>query len=156
MPAGCRIRILNSTAPLFYCSPALLFTCSTVHLLPCSTAACGSQHIHTMNIANLFRDLPPRLDDEFVQGLVAVRGVRIERIVSRGHASPEDFWYDQDTDEWVIVLKGSAQLVFERGGENDTVRLEPGDHIHIPAHLRHRIAWTDPDQDTIWLAVHFG
>lgn len=79
--------------------------------------------------------------------------VRIERIVSRGQASPPGFWYDQDAAEWVIVLAGSAALLFE--GETDPHRLAPGDYLHIPAHRRHRVEWTDPDQATIWLAVHF-
>ena len=78
---------------------------------------------------------------------------RIERIVSQGHASPEDFWYDQDQDEWVLVLKGAARLRFE--GE-EPVEMEPGAHVNIPAHKRHRVEWTTPDEPTIWLAVHYG
>jgi cupin 2 domain-containing protein len=81
-------------------------------------------------------------------------GLRIERVVSRGQASPAGFWYDQAQDEWVIVLAGSALVMFE--GESAATRMAPGDHVHIPAHRRHRVEWTDPEQATIWLAVHHG
>ena len=46
--------------------------------------------------------------------LLASKGekiTKIERIVSRGHASPEDFWYDQEENEWVMVVKGTARCV---------------------------------------------
>lgn len=78
--------------------------------------------------------------------------MRIERIVSHGHASPEDFWYDQDQAEWVIVLKGSAELLFEHEGA--THLLGPGDYVAIPPHARHRVTATDPSGPTVWLAVH--
>ncbi len=77
--------------------------------------------------------------------------VRVERIVSRGHSSPPGFWYDQTDNEWVILLSGSARLLFQ--GERDPISLGPGDYLDIPAHKRHRVEWTDPDQDTVWLAV---
>src|SRR5438876_3915148 len=101
--------------------------------------------------ANLFADLPQRLPDELFSTLLEAASVRIERIVSGGHASPEGFWYDQDQHEWVIVLKGAARLRFEDG----LVEMKPGDCINIPAHKRHRVEWTTPDEPTIWLAVHY-
>lgn len=101
--------------------------------------------------SNLFADLPTTLPDELVQSLVTAHGVRIERIVSHGHASPSGFWYDQDEDEWVVVLKGAARLRFE----DKTVELKPGDHVAIPAHRRHRVEWTTPNEATIWLAVFY-
>ena len=101
---------------------------------------------------NLFADLPKVLPDEFFTTLLEVANVRIERVVSHGHASAPDFWYDQDQHEWVIVLKGAARLRFEDG----TVEMTPGDFINIPAHKRHRVEWTTPDEPTIWLAVHYG
>jgi cupin 2 domain-containing protein len=101
---------------------------------------------------NLFADLPKVLPDEFFTTLLEVANVRIERIVSLGHASPPDFWYDQDQHEWVIVLKGAARLRFDDG----IVEMKPGDFITIPAHKRHRVEWTKPDEPTIWLAVHYG
>jgi cupin 2 domain-containing protein len=105
-----------------------------------------------MTDGNLFADIPQRLADEEITTLLSTPALRIERIVSHGQASPPDFWYDQPQAEWVIVLAGRAELAFE--GEAATRRMERGDWLHIPAHRRHRVAWTDPAQATIWLAVH--
>ncbi len=102
---------------------------------------------------NLFTDIPSDLTEEQVDALAASANVRIERIVSRAHASPDGFWYDQDWPEWVTVLAGSAGLQFE--GEAEPRLLARGDHVLIPAHRRHRVAWTEAGCDTIWLAVHF-
>jgi cupin 2 domain-containing protein len=102
---------------------------------------------------NLFAGIPQDLPREQIDTLAASPGVRIERIVSRAHASPEGFWYDQDWPEWVTVLEGSAGLLFE--GEAKARTLRRGDHVLIPAHRRHRVAWTEAGCDTIWLAVHF-
>lgn len=79
--------------------------------------------------------------------------LRVERIVSPpGYADPPDFWYDQDWDEWVVVLAGSAGLRLVAEAEPRVLRA--GDHLAIPAHVRHRVEWTDPGQPTVWLAVH--
>jgi cupin 2 domain-containing protein len=78
--------------------------------------------------------------------------VRIERIVSHGHSSPPDFWYDQQQAEWVVVLKGAARIEFA----DRMVEMRSGDFVAIPAHTRHRVDWTTPDQPTIWLAVHYS
>lgn len=102
---------------------------------------------------NLLAGIPGSLPEEFCEALAAAGGVRIERVVSRGHCSPEGFWYDQDRAEWVAVLQGRARLRREADAEDRT--LGPGDYIFLPAHCRHRVTWTDPGQDTIWLAVHF-
>jgi len=102
--------------------------------------------------SNLFAELPPQLPDELFTALLEAANVRIERIVSHGHASPEGFWYDQDQHEWVIVLKGAARLLFEDG----MVEMKPGDFINIPAHQKHRVEWTTPEEPTIWLAVFYG
>jgi cupin 2 domain-containing protein len=101
---------------------------------------------------NVFADLPELLSDEEFTTLLAAHKVRIERIVSHGHASPPGFWYDQDRSEWVIVLKGAARLRFE--DQDRPVDLRPGDWLAIPVHRKHRVEWTTPDQPTIWLAVH--
>ena len=107
-----------------------------------------------MDLENLFDDFPEEFDEEeFIEDLVDSDNVRIERIVSQGHASPEDFWYDQDEDEWVVLLAGAAGLVFEDEEEESVLR--PGNHIRIPAHKRHRVAWTSPDEETVWLAVFY-
>ena len=103
---------------------------------------------------NIFSSVPTSLVGEHITRLLTSPNVTIERIVSsQQHASPEGLWYDQDRDEWVIVLAGSAGLLFE--GEREPRVLAAGDHVHIPAHARHRVAWTDPTQPTIWLAVHY-
>ena len=105
-----------------------------------------------MTSGDLLRDLPEDLPDELVEVLVESDSVRIERIVSTGHASPEGFWYDQSQREFVLVVQGRARLEFDDG---DPLELEPGGWADIPAHRRHRVAWTDPDEPTVWLAIHF-
>ena len=102
---------------------------------------------------NLFTGIPGTLAAEQITALLTTPSVRIERIVSRGHTSPPDFWYDQPQAEWVIVLAGSAAIAFE--GEASPRRLKSGDHVHIPAHTRHRVVWTDAGEPTVWLAVHY-
>lgn len=102
---------------------------------------------------NLFSEISERLQDEQVTELFSRPDLRIERIVSRGQASPPGFWYDQDWDEWVVLFAGTARLLFD--GEDDPRKLAPGDFIHIPAHKRHRVEWTSPGETTVWLAVHF-
>ena len=102
---------------------------------------------------NLFADLPASLAEERIDTLLSDGGVRIERIVSLGHASPEGFWYDQDDGEWVLLLKGAARLRFE--GE-EPIELRPGSCVNIPPHRRHQVEWTDPGEPTVWLAVHYG
>lgn len=102
--------------------------------------------------ANLFADLPTRLPDELISTLLEAADVRIEQIVSHGHASPEGFWYDQNQHEWVILLKGAARLCFE----DEMLEMQPGSLVNIPAHRKHRVEWTTPDEPTIWLAVHYG
>ena len=91
---------------------------------------------------------------EQVEVLSSTGGVRIERIVSRGHASPPDFWYDQDEHEWVTLLTGAARLRLE--DPQETVHLTAGDHLLIRAHRRHRVEWTDPAAETVWLAAFYG
>jgi cupin 2 domain-containing protein len=103
---------------------------------------------------NLFSNLPQHLPDELVTTLLEAPDVNIERIVSHGHASPEGFWFDQDRHEWVVVLKGAATLRFE--DDEQPVEMHPGDFINIPAHRKHRVVWTTPDEPTVWLAVHYG
>jgi cupin 2 domain-containing protein len=103
------------------------------------------------DVSNLFAGLPAELTAELIQPLAAGPGVRVERIVSRGHASPPGFWYDQAEDEWVLVVRGAARLRFEDGA----IELRPGDHLRIPAGRRHRVEWTSPDEPTVWVAVFY-
>jgi cupin 2 domain-containing protein len=102
---------------------------------------------------SLFRQIPAVLPTELVETLCQAEHVRLERIVSRGHASPPDFWYDQDWHEFVLLVSGRARLAFADG--TPSVELEPGDWLAIKAHARHRVEWTDPGQDTVWLAAHY-
>jgi len=104
--------------------------------------------------SNIFDEIKERATDEQVGTLLESAGVRIERIVSHGHASPSGFWYDQEQNEWVMVLKGSARIFFE--AEQQPVEMKAGDFLDIPAHKKHRIEWTTPDEPTIWLAVHYA
>ncbi len=104
---------------------------------------------------NLFTGLPrSTLENEQFCELLARPGLRIERIVSTGQASPEGFWYDQPDGEWVTLLQGEALLRF--ADEPEARRLRPGDFIDIAPHRRHRVNWTDPEQPTVWLAIHYA
>ncbi|OIO67229.1 MAG: hypothetical protein CO186_07850 [Zetaproteobacteria bacterium CG_4_9_14_3_um_filter_49_83] len=103
---------------------------------------------------NLFDDIDASLPDEVTQTLLSAANVRIERIISTGQASPPDFWYDQDEHEWVLLLAGSAGL--QLAGENDIRILKAGDFLCLPAHQKHRVAWTDSNCPTIWLAIFFA
>jgi cupin 2 domain-containing protein len=103
---------------------------------------------------NLFSGFPPKLVSERTDELAGARGLRIERIVSTGHASPPGFWYDQPWAEWVVVLSGSAVLWLE--GESQLRELKAGDYLLLAPHQRHRVGWTDPHVPTVWLAVHYG
>ena len=103
---------------------------------------------------NLFADLPACRAQEALLDLLSRPGMRIERIVSFGQASAPGFWYDQPYEEWVVLLAGAARLRFEH--EDAPRSLAPGDYVHIAAHRRHRVEWTDQKQPTIWLAVHYG
>lgn len=100
---------------------------------------------------SLFADLPPHLPDELFTTLLEATNIRIERIVSHGHTSPDGFWYDQCQHEWVVLLKGAAKLKFE----DEIIEMRPGDSVNIPSHRKHRVEWTTPDEPTIWLAVHY-
>ncbi|QDX81403.1 cupin [Denitratisoma sp. DHT3] len=103
---------------------------------------------------NLLQGLPAAAGGrEAFEELLARPGLRIERIVSTGQASPPGFWYDQPDGEWVLLLSGRARLWLE--GEASPRCLAPGDWIDLPPHCRHRVDWTDPDQPTVWLAVHY-
>jgi cupin 2 domain-containing protein len=103
---------------------------------------------------NIFEHIRSETVDEEFTELLAAEGLRIERIVSTGQASPPGFWYDQAWSEWVLVLSGSAGLLLE--DEPTPRELRRGDYLLIPAGRRHRVEWTDATEPTIWLAVHFG
>jgi len=102
---------------------------------------------------NLLRDIPDAGAGEITEAVVAAPGIRIERIVSLGQASPPGFWYDQAEAEWVLLLAGAARLRF--ADEPDARLIGPGDWVEIAPHRRHRVDWTDPAQPTVWLAVFY-
>jgi cupin 2 domain-containing protein len=105
-----------------------------------------------MSHGNLTAGIPAELTEELASVLAAGQGIRIERIVSQGQVSPEGFWYDQEDNEFVLVVSGGARLELEGRGE---VSLAAGDWVDIPAHRRHRVSWTDPARQTVWLAVFY-
>ena len=111
----------------------------------------GTEPAKQTEHSNLFSNIPSNLPEEFVETLLSKPNLRIERIVSHGHSSPDGFWYDQIEHEFVVVLRGAARLRFEDGD----VELQAGSFIDIPAHKRHRVEWTTPDEPTIWLAIHY-
>ena len=106
-----------------------------------------------MQIKNFLVGIPLNIQKEVTERIISNGNVRIERIISRGQSSPENFWYDQEENEWVILIKGRARLSFY--DENKIVVLNEGDYLDIPAHKKHRVEWTDPDKETIWLAVFY-
>ncbi len=106
-----------------------------------------------MEVHNLLAGIPVEMTGEVFEEILRTESFRVERIVSRGQVSPPGFWYDQETDEWVLLVAGSATLGFADGRQVD---LKPGDHLLIRRHLRHRVERTDPERETVWLALHFG
>lgn len=104
------------------------------------------QHNH------FFHALPDARGGEVFENLISTPSVRIERIVSRGQVAPEHGWFDQEENEWVMVVQGAAELTFDNG---KMLRLHPGDYVNIPAHTKHQVSWTQPDSDTVWLAVFY-
>src|SRR5579863_10274930 len=102
---------------------------------------------------NIYASVAQKLPSEEFVELLGAPNVRIERIVSTGQCSLPGYWHNQDRAEWVMLLRGSAGLLFE--GEDMPRVLAPGDYLHIPAHVRHRVEWTAPEQATVWLAVHY-
>jgi len=112
----------------------------------------GIEDGNQMKWNNIFEAIPDDLKEERFETLINSRHVRIERIVSKGHTSPESGWYDQKEHEWVMVLRGEAVLSFK---DQPSVHLRAGDFINIPSHRKHKVDWTAPDRETIWLAVHY-
>jgi len=106
-----------------------------------------------MIIGNIFFEFPDHISEEIFETILKTEHFKLERIISTGQATPPGEWYDQDTDEWVILLSGSAGLLFE--DDEKVCVMKPGDYVHIPAHRRHRVEWTDANQKTIWLTLHY-
>ena len=100
-------------------------------------------------LKNIFADVGAMSGEEEFATILEDPALKIERIVSHSHSSPDGFWYDQSDDEWVIVLRGAAALEFADG---ELVEMHEGDYFIIPRHVRHRVRRTS--DETIWLAVH--
>ncbi len=102
--------------------------------------------------ANIFNNIPEQLPEELIECIFRRDNIRIERIISKGHMTPAGQWYDQDGDEWVMLIQGEAIILYEK--DHQSFHLNAGDYLLIPAHTRHRVEWTPPDLHTIWLAAH--
>lgn len=103
--------------------------------------------------ANIFRLIPGDLTEEIFETIVHGSNIRIERIISNGHTSPDTGWYDQEQNEWILILKGNAIITFEGGKE---IRLNEGSYLDIAAHTKHQVSWTSPITETIWLAIYYS
>lgn len=101
---------------------------------------------------NIFENIPDELNDELFEPFVQNENIKIERIISKGHSSPKEGWLEQDKNEWVIVLKGDAKVLLEN---KEPLNLIAGSYIVIPAFTKHKVVWTNPDIETVWLAVHY-
>ena len=105
-----------------------------------------------MNVQNIFEKIPGELKEEYFEEIISNNNFRLERIVSDGHISPEGFWYDQNKNEFVILISGSAVIELE----NDvTMNMKPGDYLIIPANKKHRVVKTDENEKTYWLVLHY-
>ena len=101
---------------------------------------------------NIFETIPDNIETEVFEELIKSDNVRIERIISKGHKSPASGWYDQDNNEWILVVQGEAMLLF---ADESSVKMKAGDYLNIKAHKKHKVEWTNPKIETIWLAVHY-
>lgn len=102
---------------------------------------------------NFFENIDINKNKEIVDIIHNKNNVRIERIISTGQISPDNFWYDQDENEWLILLDGEAEIEYI---DNSTIFLQKGDYLLIPAHKKHRVKYTEIDTNTIWLAIFFN
>ncbi len=102
---------------------------------------------------SIFSNIPDSIKEEIFEIPIKTDHFKLERIISAGQTTPPGEWYDQDANEWVILLGGSAGLLFE--GNEEVLVMRPGDYVHIPAHKRHRVEWKDRDQKTVWIALYY-
>jgi len=104
-----------------------------------------------MTVDNLFANIPTSFEKELSDILLQSENISIERIVSNGQTSPPSGWYNQTQNEWVLVLKGEAIIEFE----NKQVNLQAGSYLNILAHTKHKVSWTNPNLETVWLAIFY-
>ena len=145
---GHRVRVLRAL-PLRTACPLELQGSLVTLLTPIPSPGSLVNVAMAISVKNIFARVPENSAEEEFVTLFENSSLKIERIVSHSHASPEGFWYDQTEDEWVIILRGEANLEFASG---EQVEMGEGDYLTIPRHVKHRVRRTGPD--TIWLAVH--
>lgn len=108
--------------------------------------------MNKINVKNIYRGIPEKSDQEFLEVIFQNNYLRMERIVSEGHSSPQNFWYDQNKNEFVLLLSGNAIISFEDG---EKTNLTTGDYLIIPSHKKHRVDQTDPNEKTLWFTLFF-
>ncbi|MCX6168902.1 MAG: cupin domain-containing protein [Ignavibacteriales bacterium] len=101
---------------------------------------------------NIFENLPDNFKEEFFEDILSTNDFKLGRIISEGHSSPDNFWYDQRKNEFILLLSGSAKVSFDNGKKFE---LKPGDYLIINAHQKHRVDGTDPLEKTFWLTLHY-
>lgn len=110
-----------------------------------------------LDVGNIYEHLPKTSPDEVMTILAGSETLKIKRIVSTGQSTPPGEWYEQEDNEWVIVLMGAAELLFEKdNGSDRSMVMNPGDYVMIPAGRRHRVESTSLKETTVWLAVHYA
>ncbi|XOF34569.1 MAG: cupin domain-containing protein [Candidatus Electrothrix sp. YB6] len=117
-----------------------------------ATGNAEEKQLSPLLMNNIFVTLPADLKHERFDELLRDGNVRIERIVSKGHVSPKTGWYDERENEWILILQGAGTILFD---DDSRITLREGDYLHIPAYARHKVVWTEPDELTVWLAVHY-
>ena len=106
-----------------------------------------------MKTNNIFQNIPTNLDEELFTNILDHKGLKFQRIVSDAHITPKDEWYDQEDNEWLILIQGAAIISFE---DEEDITLKVGDYLNLPSHKRHRVSWTSEDEKTIWLVAHYS
>ena len=106
----------------------------------------------TNKTKNIFAEIPNTLPEEVFEKIIEGKEFFVERIISDGHDSPPNFWYDQERNEFIMLMSGSAKILYDDG---NSFILSPGDYLVIPAHQKHRVEETDKHQKAIWLAIHY-
>ena len=103
-------------------------------------------------LKNIFSTQDINSENEFIEDLLKTDNFKVERIISEGHVTEKNFWYDQETNEFVLLIKGEAKIKYEN---EEIVLLAPGDWLIIPAHKKHRVEWTSETEKTFWLTIHY-
>jgi cupin 2 domain-containing protein len=105
-----------------------------------------------VRLSNIFKEIPDSLKEELFEDIISTKYIKIERIVSDGHSSPKEGWYESEQNEWVIVLEGNATLALESG---ENIILKRGDYYNITAFSKHKVSHTSKNEKTIWLAIYY-